>query len=211
MNKKHEESQLTTDERIKAILYQYVKLYDRWSEDRQEFNKNLSNQDELLRIFIEQVKQFDKLEPRVRQQLATSISKASDLMAEKIGENVGNAATKAIDETVNKLSTVVSHATTVLNAYRSEVQYNHWKIIGVSFITTIITSLLIVFFLIPKSTLQLTDTQMQTYQNGQLLSKVWSKLSKKERSHLNDLANAPNATQNTDNILNNDSNTNDNQ
>ncbi len=207
---KEESNQLNLDDRLKGIAYQFLKLYERWAEDRQVFNKNMVAFDEMLKLFIDQIKNFENLETKVRQQLLNSISKASIAMAEKVGTNVSQAATKAVDETASKLNQVVDHATVVLNAYRTEVQGNHWKIIAASFVTTIITSLIIVFLLIPKPSLPLTDDQLNTYNNGHFFSEFWPKLSKKEQKHLTDLANNPAISEATHTDTANSENTTDN-
>ncbi len=71
---------------------------------------------------------------------------------------------------------------------------------GITIGTAIITSLFIVWLLIPKPTLPLTDEQIVDYQNGQLFSKVWTKLSKKEQKHLKELANNSGNLQNNNAI-----------
>ncbi len=195
MSVQEENNQLNLDDRLKGIAYQFLKLYERWAEDRQVFNKNMAAFEEMLKLFTDEIKNFENLEIKVRQQLLSSISKASNAMAEKVGTNVSQSATKAVDETASKLNQVVDHATVVLNAYRTEVQGNHWKIIAASFVTTIITSIIIVFLLIPKPSLPLTDDQLNTYNNGHFFSEFWPKLSKKEQKHLMDLANKPAVSQ----------------
>jgi hypothetical protein len=66
-----------------------------------------------------------------------------------------------------------------------------WKVIGIGAFTTIVTCLLLVWLIIPKPTLPLTNSQIMNLHSGQLTNKVWPKLSKKEQQHWLDLAFSP--------------------
>jgi len=46
---------LTAEERLKALMYQFIKLYERWSEDRQVLNKHLADQADMLKDFTAQL------------------------------------------------------------------------------------------------------------------------------------------------------------
>jgi hypothetical protein len=175
---------LTMEDRLKAIAYQFISLYERWSEDRQVAAKQGADIQELIEIFIEQVKQFKTLEPNVRLELLTSIQNATSSAFEKMGETIGQEATRATDRIAKQLAQVTDRTERTLTRYENETIATQWKIIGISVFTTVLTSLLLVWLLIPKPISPLTDEQLLTYQSGIMMEKFWDKISKKEQNRL---------------------------
>lgn len=190
MSGDEDNSPLTQEDRLKAVLYQFIKLYERWSEDRQVSAKQGADMAELAADFSAQVKLFKSLEPKVRQKIITSIETASANIANTVAEAVGKEAAKAAEETVKKLKQSVEQAQYVLNRYEKELVTSHWKVIAVSALVTVLTCLLLVRFLIPEPTLPLTNLQVQMLSNGLEMDKVWPKLSKEEQDHWQSLSDA---------------------
>lgn len=175
--------ELTMEDRLKAVVYQFIALYERWSEDRQLAAKQGSDTAALIKIFIEQVKNFKELEPKVRQHLAESIQTATSRAAEKIGEGIGKEAVRATEEIARQLAQASEKAECTLMRYENEMKNTQWKIIGSTIFTAIATSLLIVWLLMSTPTLPLTKAQLGDLRSGQLMHEVWPKLSKKEQQH----------------------------
>jgi hypothetical protein len=73
--------------------------------------------------------------------------------------------------------------------YQADVVANQWKIIGVTAVTTIITCLLLVWLLIPKPTLPLSNEQLKYLNSGVMMELVWPKLTEKEQTYWLKLAN----------------------
>ena len=175
--------EMTQEDQLKAILYQFITLYERWAEDRQAAAKQGADTAQLVAVFLEQVKNFQSLEPKVRQQIINSIESASKSTLKSIGTEIGKEATRAVEDTARQLSISTEAAQRTLTAYQHEVVMAQWKVILTTAITTIATCLLLVWLLIPKATLPLTDDQVKDLRGGQLMSLVWPKLSKKEQDH----------------------------
>lgn len=176
--------ELTMEDRLKAIAYQFITLYERWSEDRQSAAKQGADTAELVKLFTEQVNSFKELEPKVRQHLAVSIQDATSNAAEKIGEVIGKEAIRTTDLIAQQLSQVVNRTENTLTQYEGEIIATQWKVIGITVVTTIATCLLLVWLLIPKPTLPLTSEQVKYLNSGIMLESVWPKLSKSEQQHL---------------------------
>ncbi len=64
-----QEESLTPSEQLEAILFQFVNLYERWSEDRQVAAKQGADIAKFVKEFAEQVEHFENIEEFVRQQL----------------------------------------------------------------------------------------------------------------------------------------------
>jgi hypothetical protein len=182
---------LIIEDRLKAIVYQFVALYERWSEDRQIAAKQGAEIAELVTVFTNQVKEFKALEPKVRQHLTSSIENAIFDAAQKIGTVISKEATRTTEQIARRLLDVTHRTEETLTRYQKETIMTGWKVIGAAIISTIAASLLIVWLLIPKPTymLPLTDEQMRVLTSGRLLYMVWPKLSKQEQDHLLKLTN----------------------
>lgn len=189
MNHPEEEQALTLEERLKAIAYQFVMLYERWSEDRQAAVKQSADLADLIKVFATQVKNLKALEPNVRQQIMASIQHAAAGVAKVIGEETSKAANRELESTAGLLANTVSQAQRTLNAYEQTVASSQFKFFAITVATALFMGLLTVWLLIPKPQLALTDAQMSIYQEGKIMNKFWDKLSKKEQNRLLKIAN----------------------
>lgn len=174
---------MTQEDHLKAILYQFIKLHDRWAEERQTAAKQGADMAELLTQFTEQVKGFKELEPHVRKQIAASVQKAVSDVTQEVSDGVFKAGTYATEQIARDLQVTVSNAQKALQTYQAEVKIAQWKTIGIAALTTIATCLLLVKFLIPEPSLALTDQQVNDLHGGQAMRVMWPTLSKEEQQH----------------------------
>jgi len=78
---------LTSQEHLEAILFQFVKLYERFSEDRQVCVKQSSDTAKLVSSFMDQVNRFETLTPVVCDALASAIKKVINNAANEVSLN----------------------------------------------------------------------------------------------------------------------------
>lgn len=202
MSSENENNQLNNEDRLKGIAYQFLKLYERWSEDRQVFNKNMAKQEEVLKLFTSQLNNLEKLEPQVRKELIVSIQNAIKSASQEIGKMIGESVTFEMDEACIELQKRINKANEMLEKHQENEKNSLLITIALMIGASIASSLLIVWLLMPKPTLPLTDDQMGVYHDGQFLNDFWPKLSKKEQQHLTNLANKPDIPQSTTSINN---------
>jgi hypothetical protein len=181
--------ELTMEDRLKAIAYQFISLYERWSEDRQLAAQQGVDTAKLVNLFTEQVKNFKTLEPTVRQHLVVSIQNTTSSVAKKIGEEIGKEASRVTEQVAHQLAQVSEKTKRTLTQYEGEIIATQWKVISISVFTTIVTCLLLVWLLIPKPTFPLNNKQIKYLNSGMMMELVWPKLSKKEQQHWLELAN----------------------
>jgi hypothetical protein len=179
---------MNMEDRLKGIAYQFIALYERWSEDRKKANEQAADTAVLVKIFTEQVKEFKELSPQVRQKIMTSIQNAASGVGKAIGEEVSKASTLATENTARQLAQSVDRAEKILNNYEGEVVTSQWKVISVAALITVTTCFLIFKFLMPVPTLPLSDKQIEYLHSGEMMSLVWTKLTKKEQQHWKKLA-----------------------
>ena len=115
-----EGSALTPAEHLESILFQFVNLYERWSEDRQVAAKQGADIAKFVKAFSEQVANFESIEAVVRDDITTSIDAAAKNMGVSIGKTVGESASKEVEPIVRKLREAVHEAETSLSRYHAD-------------------------------------------------------------------------------------------
>jgi hypothetical protein len=183
-----QEESLTPEEHLEAILFQFVNLYERWSEDRQVTAKQSADLAKLVKEFAQQVNEFASLEEKVRDDIHTSMRREAENMAVYLGQTIGDSARQQIAPTVKKLEEASHEARGNLVSYYSELSSYKWVTIGVAAFTTILTSLLMVKLLMPTPTIPLTAQQIDTYGAGEVFQSILPKLSARQRQWLFDVA-----------------------
>lgn len=210
----HEEPtlEMSQEDRFKAVLYQFITLYERWAEDRQLGAKQGADTAELIKLFSAQVQDFKTAESKLRQSLLITLQQSATTAAKEMTEKISEIATDKVDTSTKRLQQVVETTTQTLTAHQQQI--DHWfygwvaGIFGAAIIVALLVALIITHFSMPKPYLPLTGAQLQTYEHGQLFEAFWSKLSKKEKNRLISLVNAKDTIQasDTDNSSDNSDN-----
>lgn len=178
---------LSPIEQLNAILFQFVNLYERWSEDRQVAAKQGLAAAQLMEAFAEEVENFAELEESVREALLESLVVASQQAASNFAQLMAEAANREVMEAARKLKETVRYTEMAIESFKNSALLSHWKIIIVSFVTTIATALLIVRWLIPTPVLPLTSQQVQWLDKGRALDMVMYRMSDDEKKRLKEL------------------------
>jgi DNA-binding ferritin-like protein (Dps family) len=175
-------------EHLESLLYQFVNLYERWSEDRQVAAKQGADIAKFIEAFKEEVERFETLEEEVREDIKTQIHTEAKNMAVYMGRTVVDAASKEMEPTVKRLQKTVDEAENTLSRYQGESRWMHWAMIGLMAVTSILTSLIVALWVMPKPMLPLSKDELSTYQSGEVLESVWPKLTSKQKQWFLDLA-----------------------
>lgn len=176
-------------ERLEALLYQYAKLYDRWSEDRLVAAKQAADSEKLMIVMAEQIKKFTRLENSVREQIRNTIANSAKEVGKTIGEEVTIAAAKEIKNTSEKLEQSSHLVIEKLNRYGLNEKAHKISIFACVFMAAIFTGFVVGKWSLPGP--YLTGKDFKTYQWGVIIENVWPKLSKKEQQKLLDIAKHP--------------------
>lgn len=181
------------EDRLKAIAYQFIALYERWSEDRQIAAKQGADTAELVQLFTEQVKGFKELEPKVREQLRASIQQAFHQSLQGVNEKIEQAANSRLDNVTSRLNQAAHEATQKLRQHEHESLKTTWIFIVVLFVTCITVSFMVGRWAVPQPYLPLSSRDLQIYINGTKFDSFWPKLSKQEQNRLLKMGNQPQA------------------
>jgi hypothetical protein len=201
--------------RLKATLLQYVKLYERWSEDRQEWTKALTKVEEVNDRFEASVDKFGEVDEKFRKalrdfirqetqdaaqsiadslkdsvnELKESISKAVKTVKEDIREATSEEVKNATMQLTQAVNQAEARVNKIVNAYQKDLSLQFWSTIAVSLIVSLVSSMAIMMitFHRVKPTLPLTANQIKYLDAGISFSNIWPKLTKAERDHLDAL------------------------
>lgn len=178
------EDALTSEERLQGLLYQYLSLYERWSEDRQVAAKRGADHAELLRQFSAQVAQFKTLAPEVRNDLKKNLSQELTQAMARINDPLKAEASKTMGSFVKDLGQSVFEAQEALRycqaTYTREVAWRQWKILGAVLIGCVAISGLAIHLSVPPV---LTTRQLDLLHKGELAEKVFWQMNAQERAH----------------------------
>jgi vacuolar-type H+-ATPase subunit E/Vma4 len=175
---------LTEEERLKALLYQYLALYERWSEDRQLVVKRDADYAALLQAFSKHLQSFRDLVPAVRKDTVESLQHALKQALAEESKPLQDLAKENLQRLVSELDRVVYKAQGALSAYESaltyEVKWNGLKIVAGILLSCLAVSFLAMKFIAP---VRLTSEERDWIVDGQLLEAVFPLLSPQEKEH----------------------------
>lgn len=188
MSNEQEDVQLGAEDRLKAVLYQYIKLYDRWSDDRQVFMKHLSVLDESIEKLDKKVAKFGSLGVDIRDDILSSIRKEVKEASEGIGYKIGEAGYQTLGKTSSILKQSAQEASEALDNYRAEIKTSHRKIIAIAIGASVLSSILITKLIMPTPLLPLSDRNISALGGGLVLMDIWPNVPDSTRRELNNLA-----------------------
>lgn len=174
---------------LEDTLNNFLMLKELWQEERQKLVKqNADFKSEVTRLAA-QVEKLKEADVELRKQVSHSIMSSSLAMAEKVGQEFKKTAMKDVESAAHSLKVAsIENAKRLSDASDKNTETSIIFGIGL-FLLPIIASLLIFWWLSPTPMMALSDKQMATYQDGQLLDGFWSKLNKKQQKFLTDVAN----------------------
>lgn len=179
-----EDDKLTHEEKLEALVFKFITLYDRISEDRLVGAKLSADTKKLVTQFVDQVNRFEKLIPAVCDALASAIKRVIANAANEVSQEINHAAFRATENIAEKLKSAASDTEQTLLRANAEAKHHFLKTILISVGSAIASSLLIVWLLMPKPTLPLFPSQIEAMHYGDALVSVFPKLSKSEQTHL---------------------------
>jgi hypothetical protein len=165
-------------EHLEALLYEFVNLHEKLSKGAASRDGEMAGR---IKQFTLQLKELEKLEETVRDDIRTSIRKEAENTAIYYGKTIGEAARSRVDSAIANLQQAANEAAITLKRYQAEVRLTQWKNIGALVVASVFVNVLVTFFLMPKPTLPLTDLQLQRYELGNAFYDLWETLPKEKK------------------------------
>jgi uncharacterized NAD(P)/FAD-binding protein YdhS len=138
---------LSTEDRLLGVLYQFVKLHECWTKDWSKNRHELADQNQQLMKTIQalsdEVSSFTELDSAIRQQIQVIIRNAGTQIAQAVKEEIRSLMNQTVYDQAHRLSQVVSEAESLLKHYRSQTRWQKWKVLGGSLVVALGVGVLI--------------------------------------------------------------------
>lgn len=175
---------------LKETYHKFLRLYEHFAADRSVVNK----QGEALGKIIDEIKAESslamELKVRLRQDLVETMKEAMEEINDQVKKSVQETITDSVSEPIKEFRSIVD-SSPAPDSTNEKWSTQLWNIIILSslvavVVCTVYTAIMICRY-IPGS--YFTSDQVSTYRSGVFLDRLWSKLSKKERTRLMALEN----------------------
>ena len=175
------ERALSSEDHQQALLFQFVTLYERWSEDRQVAAKQVYDLTRQLEQFSEEVRRFSRIEEAVIGKLKQSLHETVVDLSEKVGGATTEALNSTLGSSVKRMDGAAKAVETILAGHQELRWLSQVKTLVLNVLCSLMVSSFVMWFFMPKPTLPLTKYDMNTYMLGEKFSKLWPTLSKEKQ------------------------------
>lgn len=189
IEKKMNENKLSKNksiDRLESLSFQFSELYERVLQDRQQLNQER----EAFKLISESANKVSKASENSDELLKTFHDKFKHLVNSaliEINESLKTTLDSFLEKAVPE-EQQINNEKLIANIHKSERRFT-WKIIGLTFLSSLVINILIVWLLFPKSQLTLSKEQLDYLKDGQMLAQIWPQLTASEKNHLKYIAN----------------------
>ena len=175
------ERALSSEDHQQALLFQFVTLYERWSEDRQVAAKQVYDLTKKLERFSEEVGRFSRIEEAVIGKLKQSLHETVVDLSEKVGGAATDVLNSTFGSSVKRMDGAAKSVETILEGHQEIRWLSQVKTLVLNILCSLVVSGFVVWFFMPNHTLPLTKHDMDIYRMGEKFSQLWSTLSKEKQ------------------------------
>ena len=175
------ERPLSSEDHQQALLFQFVSLYERWSEDRQVAAKQAYDLTKQLEQFREEVGRFSRIEEAVIGKLKQSLHETVVDLSEKVGGATAEALNVTLGSSVKRIDGAAKAVETILAGHQEIRWLSQFKTLVLNVLCSLVVSGFVVWFFMPKPTLPLTKHDMNIYRMGEQFSLLWARLPKEKK------------------------------
>lgn len=133
------------NERLGATLYQYINLYERWSEDRQSFAKRGAELMGVLEALQKEIKNLGAINHLVRQHLAQELQPVIESAKASIAEVATAEAKKSLTTAAQQLQQSARELQVMLNQSRNEIVKSRYQWFGFTLVVAVLVSLIVIW------------------------------------------------------------------
>lgn len=172
---------LSVEEHQKAVLFQFMTLYERWSEDRQVSAKQGYDLAKRLEQFSKEVERFSSIEEAVIVKLRKSLNEATIALSEQVNTATAEALNTTLGSSIARVEKTSRTVETILAANQQIRWLSQLKTLLLNVLCSLLVSGLVLWFFMPQPTLPLTEEDMNTYVIGKRFARIWPTLSKEKK------------------------------
>lgn len=172
---------LSVEDYQQAVLFQFMTLYERWSEDRQVAAKQGYDLAKALQQFSKEVERFSSIEEAVIVRLRKSLNEATLALSEKVNTATAEALNTTLGASVECMEKASRTVETILAANQQIRSFWQLKTFAFNVLCSLLVSGLVLWFFMPQPTLPLSEEDMNTYVIGKRFARIWPTLSKEKQ------------------------------
>lgn len=172
---------LSVEEHQKAVLFQFMTLYERWSEDRQVSAKQGYDLAKRLEQFSKEVERFSSIEEAVIVKLRKSLNEATIALSEQVNTATAEALNTTLGSSIARMEKTSRTVETILATHQQIRWLSQLKTLLLNVLCSLLVSGLVLWFFMPQPTLPLTEEDMNIYVIGKRFARIWPTLSKEKK------------------------------
>jgi hypothetical protein len=137
---------LSVEEHHKAVLFQFMTLYERWSEDRQVAAKQGYDLAKRLEQFSKEVERFSSIEEAVIVKLRKSLNEATLALSEQVNTAMAEALNATLGASVVRMEKASRAVETLLAANQQIRWLSQLKTLALNVLCSLLVSGLVLWF-----------------------------------------------------------------
>ncbi|HAU1484856.1 TPA: hypothetical protein F8R85_16865 [Legionella pneumophila] len=174
-------NKLSVEDHQKAVLFQFMTLYERWSEDRQVSAKQGYDLANRLEQFSKEVDRFSSIEEAVIVKLRKSLNEATLALSGQVNTATAEALNTTLGSSIARIEKTSKTVETILASNQQIRWLSQLKTLTLNVLCSLLVSGLVLWFFMPQPTLPLTEEDMNTYVIGKRFARIWPTLSKEKQ------------------------------
>ena len=186
MNTRNEpnQSRLTGQDQQQALLFQFLALYERWSEDRQLVAKHAQDLAKQVQQLSLDVTRFSSIEEAVIMKLRKSLDEVAVTLSGQVNSATAEALNNTLGSSMERMDRAAQSVAVILSANKEIAWWRYLKALVLNAVCSLLVSGLAVWFFMPKPKLPLTAEDMTTYLAGKKILTLWSTLPKEKQQQM---------------------------
>lgn len=175
------------DKNYEEMLYSLTVLYERWLADKEDLNKQVIKVEKLSKDLAAKVAAFGELSEKIGDRLVFTLKESGDRVARDVGSTIKNHLLLSINDSTEGLKKITADARQELNRWQNKASFSAvWSAI-IGMISAFFISCIVVWVFAPTPTVSLTNQQSSYMASGEILERIFPKLTPDEQKHLREL------------------------
>lgn len=176
------------EKNYEEMLYSLTVLYERWLADKQDLNKQVVKIEHISKDLAAKVAAFGELSEKISDRLVFTLKESGDRIARNVGNTITNHLLQSINDSTAGLKRITAEARNELNHWQNKTALSIvWSAV-IGLLAAFFVSFIVVWIFAPKPTVSLTNQQTSYMAGGEIITRIFSKLTPSERKHVNELA-----------------------
>lgn len=172
---------LTTEGQLQSLIYQFMNLYDRWSEDRQIAAKKGYDLSKILEEFKKEVMLLSEIDNKI----IAKLEEKSDQLMLKLFNDLNKTTAEYINNYLENTFEKINQSALKIEKIIDDSNKGKWlsnlKIFFICILCSATITTFIFKYFMPQPTLPLSSYDMKIYSFGDKFLGIWNKLPQEKK------------------------------